>query len=1010
MSDKKAIAFVGQERWDQVSNEEREQIREEVAEKLLKETIEREKRLIALTDKLASMSERKQALHREALELFAADKAADTATNGITFEEIGIDLLLVDEAQNFKNIWAVGSLEGGNPKYLGAIQSGSERGYQLAAYRHNLSDRIKSPGGTYLLSATPAKNSPIEYFTLINLVNEKAWLHVGIPTVESFIERYLYIERREIVQPDMEVKVQSVVSGFRNLVELRDVIFRYAEFKTAQDVGLKLPESKSETILVDMSESQQRVYYRLADKYTATLKKLGHATGGPQANRLKNQALSLLTRMQLCTVHPLLVDGPVTEEHTAFLKLPFSHPDLPREEKDRRLALIALVYEGWKETAGMDIDSLFAKAQQNTEAVSVWADATEHLFNAAKRRWAKTKKLKTQFSYASAGKVADMHAPKLDRCVQMIAVNPGCGQIVFCDNVAVHRWLVELLVEAGVPRERIAVINGEVVPDAQRRLAISDQFNGVPAVVAPDGTIEVEEIEPQFDVVIANQAAYEGIDLHRRTCTVYHLDLPWEPNTLRQRNGRAVRQGNLQSNVDIKVLMARRSLDVVRYEYILGKLRWMSDLIDSADNSLSNPAADNEVDSESMVLFLTRDEESAKAAIESIRASQEAKRRKVIANRAWRDFEALLSRTKSLRNTSLDAERRLIIEEESRKLRRGIEQIPSDIWPYTWILAHLDRDVLIDHDIDQNTVPVIQDWTLAQMVEIGRVQSSVYGWRRFGEVTWQSRDLFDDSDFRNGNYLSSIGPALQQGYSPIEQQSNPAYPDEDLKGQLLALFEQVRASGTFELLGLKVCSASWRKRLNEWRTEIVDMVKRTAFDFLVPIRTGDGFDLVEANDKRITVETLADFDQRTYADFFRYVSTNRTDFSYTAAALTTEQWWGIRLPRGFLRPNTVRYSKPGTGKRVTVRPMEASADLAVVNDVEETRPYLLIHLPSETILRGFATEAVARKAYDLVMNLQDWSGQLAAYELRESTAFVLDTLAQRTEVPSDDELNRWGIQ
>ena len=277
--------------------------------------------------------------------------------------------------------------------------------------------------------------------------------------------------------------------------------------------------------------------------------------------------------------------------------------------------------------------------------------------------------------------------------------------------MAVHRWLLELLVEAGMPRERIAVINGEIAKDPVRRLAISDEFNGVPAVVAPTAPSR-EEIMPRYDVVIANQAAYEGIDLHRRTCTVYHLDLPWEPNTLRQRNGRAVRQGNLQSNVDIKVLMVRRSLDVVRYEYIPGKLRWMSDLIESADNALSNPAADNEIDSEAMVLFMTKDEESAKAAIAALKASQEMRRRKQIAGRAWRDFELLVSRVKSLRNSSLDSERKLIIEEEIKKLRRSIENIPGmcgrihGSWPTSI------GDIAIDHDLDINTVPIIDGWTL----------------------------------------------------------------------------------------------------------------------------------------------------------------------------------------------------------------------------------------------------------------------------------------------------------
>ena len=191
VSDKKASDIVGEDAWEQADDETREKLKEQVAADLLRQQLEEEKKLRAIVEKLSSLSERNRALVSEATEQWAADMA--TKGEGLTFEEIGIDMILVDEAQNFKNIWAVGQLEGGTPKYLGAIQSGSERGYHLAAYRHNLSQRTGSPGGTYLLSATPAKNSPIEYFTLINLVNERAWADIGVPTVEAYIDRYLYL-------------------------------------------------------------------------------------------------------------------------------------------------------------------------------------------------------------------------------------------------------------------------------------------------------------------------------------------------------------------------------------------------------------------------------------------------------------------------------------------------------------------------------------------------------------------------------------------------------------------------------------------------------------------------------------------------------------------------------------------------------------------------------------------------------------------------------------------------
>ena len=152
------------------------------------------------------------------------------------------------------------------------------------------------------------------------------------------------------------------------------------------------------------------------------------------------------------------------------------------------------------------------------------------------------------WTWRNASRAKNYSSPKLDAAVRLVLERPGCGHILFSDNIAVHFWLRELLVKAGIPKERIGVLNGEVTPAALARQEIAERFNGCP-IVNDRGQIEQEGVEPELDVVPANATAYEGIDLQVRTCQVIHLDLPWEPATLQQRNGRAVRQGNMQAVV-----------------------------------------------------------------------------------------------------------------------------------------------------------------------------------------------------------------------------------------------------------------------------------------------------------------------------------------------------------------------------------------------------------------------------------------------------------------------------
>jgi hypothetical protein len=55
----------------------------------------------------------------------------------------------------------------------------------------------------------------------------------------------------------------------------------------------------------------------------------------------------------------------------------------------------------------------------------------------------------------------DYAAPKLLACAERVAASPGCGHIIFCEPTAVHQWLREVLVsKKGIPRERIAIVNG----------------------------------------------------------------------------------------------------------------------------------------------------------------------------------------------------------------------------------------------------------------------------------------------------------------------------------------------------------------------------------------------------------------------------------------------------------------------------------------------------------------------------------------------------------------------
>jgi superfamily II DNA or RNA helicase len=562
---------------------------------------------------------------------------------GIAWDDIGIDLLIVDEAQNFKNLYLPEAREGGVPRFMGNAGEGSKRAWQLD-FRCAAVRKRTGGSGVVLLSATPAKNSPLEFYNLVQYVDHDAWARMGIRDPEQFIDRYLRIELKPVVDTKMDVVERSAVVGFQNLHELREVIFRYGEFKTAEDVGLKLPEPKVNVVEVDMNADQNAKY----DRY------VGQIEAAIESSRMSDKAkiLGLLARMALVAVHPNLDDK----------------------------------YD-WKSAATSGVDPA---------------------------------------------------SPKITAMARRVLQNRHCGHIVFVDNVAAHRWVVQTLVKIGIPEARIGVLNAEMAPNAADRQRIAREFNGEPE----DG------IAPKFDIVVANAIAYEGIDLQTRTCAIHHLDLPWEPATLQQRNGRGVRQGNTLANIEINYYFARRSQDGLRFNLIQGKLAWMTELLRSQARDTNNPGAQMELGPEDILLLISRDPEKTGRRLADVKARREAEARKKVAEDASRLLRSANARfRKAERADDATEAARLRLEGEERL--KDLAKVDPAAWPWArWMYAVRDREVLVPAG---GQAPVFEGlrvgmpsaWNAekVQFVEFGRVTGTSIGLREAGSATWSEQRL-----------------------------------------------------------------------------------------------------------------------------------------------------------------------------------------------------------------------------------------------------------------------------
>ncbi len=674
---------------------------------------------------------------------------------------------------------------------MGNPGDGAKRAWQLdfrcAAIRRKTGGR-----GIVLLSATPAKNSPLEFYNLIQYVDPRAWTRLGITDPEQFIDRYLKIEIKPVVNAKLEVEDRGAVTGFQNLNELRDVIFRYGDFKTAEEVGLKLPEPKVEMVEVDMDDAQEDKYDRYVARIEAAL-----SSGDPSD---KQAILGLLARLALVAIHPQLDEG---------------------------------------------------------------------------------------FDWRSAGRVSNPSSPKFEALAERVLTNRTCGHIVFVENVPAHAWVRDVLVKHGIPVERIAILNAEVAEASADRQRIAQEFNGN----AEEG------LAPKYDIVIANAIAYEGIDLQTRTCAIHHLDLPWEPATLQQRNGRGVRQGNTLGAIAIYYYFARRSQDGLRFNLIQGKRGWMTQLLHSQDRDTNNPGAQMEIGPEETLLLISRDPEKTRSRLQAVKIRREAEAKAKIATEASRLLRSINARFRQAER-SKDATESARLRGEAEARLKDLARMSPDAWPWMAKAEVVrDRPVLVPEGggpvYEGLRVGVPGPFNAAQIdyAEFGRpTREGGIGLRGAGSALWQE---VDSKNVR----LSALEPRhYEVGW--------PDYDDPRALGDLAQRAEQVlRNEGNWAALGWHMAPDTWVERL--WgqggRIVLDNLAKVPPYlrgTIRVPALGLDGLRLLEPQQAVSAQGQVLPPTELGWRSFLS--AAPAADLTFTQLQEVGRYWWNRTIPRDLL--------------------------------------------------------------------------------------------------------------
>lgn len=158
---------------------------------------------------------------------------------------------------------------------------------------------------------------------------------------------------------------------------------------------------------------------------------------------------------------------------------------------------------------------------------------------------------------------------RVDKIYHMEAKHKGT-QMIFSDlgtpNVkgfSVYQELKDLLVERGIPEEEIAFIHDAA--NKKAKLQLQRQMNA--------GEIRI--------LMASTEKGGTGLNVQRRMKAVHHLDVPWKPSDIIQRNGRLVRQGNIYRKVNIFHYITKGSFDNYLWQIQETKLRYITQIMTS---------------------------------------------------------------------------------------------------------------------------------------------------------------------------------------------------------------------------------------------------------------------------------------------------------------------------------------------------------------------------------------------------------------------------------------------
>ena len=402
------------------------------------------------------------------LEKLRSDERKDDV---ITFEQLGVDRLFVDESHFYKNLFLTTKMR----NVAGLSTSEAQKSSDMFGKCRYL-DEVTGGRGVVFATGTPVSNSMTELYTVMrylqySTLQQKKLTHFDC-WASTFGETTTAIE---LAPEGTGYRARTRFAKFFNLPELMSMFKEVADIKTSDQLHLPVPEAKFETVVAKPSDIQKEMVQELSKR----------------AADIHSGAVDASVDNMLCVTN----DG-----RKIGLDVRLMNPMLPDDPNSKLNVCVQNVLKIWEE----------GKDQKLTQLL-----------------------------------FCDLSTPKND------------------GNFNVYDDIRKKLVAAGVPENEIEFIHNADT-EAKKAALFSKVRSG------------------DVRVLLGSTAKMgAGTNVQSRLVAVHHLDVGWKPSDMTQRNGRIIRQGNMNKEVKVFNYVTEGTFDSYLFQTLENKQRFISQIMTS---------------------------------------------------------------------------------------------------------------------------------------------------------------------------------------------------------------------------------------------------------------------------------------------------------------------------------------------------------------------------------------------------------------------------------------------